>query len=83
MKAIVQERYGSATDVLDLQEVDTPAIEAGEVLVRVHAASIHVGDCFVMQGVPKMMRPVFGLRRPKHRSPERMSLARSRRLAPT
>ena len=69
MKAIVQERYGSATDVLDLQEVDTPAIEAGEVLVRVHAASIHVGDCFVMQGVPKMMRPVFGLRRPKHRIP--------------
>lgn len=69
MKAIVQERYGSAMDVLKLQEVDKPTIKAGEVLVRVHAASIHVGDCFVMQGLPKMMRPVFGLRRPKERIP--------------
>lgn len=69
MKAIVQERYGSATDVLELKEVGKPTIKAGEVLVRVHAASIHAGDCLIMQGLPKMMRPVFGLRRPKEPIP--------------
>jgi NADPH:quinone reductase-like Zn-dependent oxidoreductase len=69
MKAIVQDTYGSAKDVLELQEVDKPAVKDDEVLVRVHAASIHIGDCLVMQGLPKVMRPVFGLRRPKHRIP--------------
>jgi NADPH:quinone reductase-like Zn-dependent oxidoreductase len=69
MKAIVQDHYGSAEDVLELQETDKPTAKADEVLVRVHAASIHAGDCLVMQGLPKVMRPVFGLRRPKYRIP--------------
>jgi hypothetical protein len=34
LKAIVQLRYGSS-DVLELREVETPAISPGEVLVRV------------------------------------------------
>jgi NADPH:quinone reductase-like Zn-dependent oxidoreductase len=69
VKAIVQEHYGSAKDVLDFRETDQPTAKDDEVLVRVHAASIHAGDCLVMQGLPKMMRPVFGLRRPKHPIP--------------
>lgn len=69
MRAIVQDHYGAAKDVLELQETDKPTIKPDEVLVRVHAASIHAGDCLVMQGLPKMMRPVFGLRRPKYRIP--------------
>ena len=69
MKAIVQDHYGSAKDVLEVQETDRPTVEVDEVLVRVHAASIHIGDCLVMQGLPKVMRPVFGLRRPKYRIP--------------
>ena len=69
MKAIVQDHYGSAKDVLEVQETDRPTVEVDEVLVRVHAASIHIGDCLVMQGLPKVMRPVFGLRRPKYRTP--------------
>ena len=65
MKAIIQDHYGSPTDALELRDVDAPAVEDGEVLVRVHAASIHVGDWIIMQGVPYIMRPMFGLRAPK------------------
>ena len=65
MKAIIQDHYGSPADALELRDVDAPAVEDGEVLVRVHAASIHVGDWIIMQGVPYIMRPMFGLRAPK------------------
>ena len=40
MKAIVQEKYGSA-DVLELREIDRPTAGDDEVLVRVRAASLH------------------------------------------
>jgi len=40
MKAIVQDRFGSP-DVLELREVDQPEVGDGEVLVRVHAASVN------------------------------------------
>jgi NADPH:quinone reductase-like Zn-dependent oxidoreductase len=69
MKAIIQNRYGPAEDVLRFQETSRPVPTDDGVLVRVHAASIHVGDCLVMQGLPKVMRPAWGLRRPKHRIP--------------
>ena len=44
-------------------------VKDGEVLVRVHAASIHIGDLIVMRGVPYVMRMVTGLRKPKNRVP--------------
>ena len=67
MKAIVQDRYGSA-DVLELADIDTPAIGDDDVLVRVHAASVHIGDWHVMTGLPYLMRLIgFGLRAPKAR----------------
>lgn len=69
MKAIVQERYGPFEDVLELREVDRPVPGGGEVLVRVRAASIHIGDVYGMQGVPYLFRPMYGLRRPKVRIP--------------
>ena len=65
MKAIVQDRYGTPADVLELREVETPTIEDDGVLVRVRAASIHVGDWMILRGVPYVMRPMFGLRAPK------------------
>ena len=65
MKAIVQDRYGTPAEVLELREVETPTIEDDEVLVRVRAASIHVGDWIILRGVPYIMRPMFGLRAPK------------------
>ncbi|GAA4440008.1 NAD(P)-dependent alcohol dehydrogenase [Phytohabitans houttuyneae] len=69
MKAIVQERYGSPSD-LALREVDKPAPAAGQVLVRVHAAAINARDWHVMRGDPYLARlampSVFGFSGPKH-----------------
>jgi NADPH:quinone reductase-like Zn-dependent oxidoreductase len=64
MKAIVYDRYGSL-DVLGLRDIEKPAIQADEVLVRVQAAAVHVGDCFAVRGTPFAMRLVSGLLRPK------------------
>jgi NADPH:quinone reductase-like Zn-dependent oxidoreductase len=67
MQAIVQDRYGTA-DVLELQEVDRPTVAPDEVLVRVRAASVHIGDWHVMTGLPYLMRVLgFGLRAPSAR----------------
>jgi NADPH:quinone reductase-like Zn-dependent oxidoreductase len=68
MKAIVQDRYGSA-EVLEPRDIEKPQIGDGEVLVRVQAASIHVGDLVVMSGSPYLMRMTTGLRKPKYRVP--------------
>ena len=73
MTAIVQDEYGSAPeDVLRIDEIDTPPIEADEVLMRVHAASVDRGTWHVMAGLPYPIRLAgFGLRRPKYRNPGR------------
>ena len=64
MKAIVQDAYGSA-DVLELRDVAEPEAGDDDVLVRVHAAGIHIGDWHVMTGLPYLLRMVgFGLRKP-------------------
>ena len=68
MKAIVQHKYGSP-DVLELKDIEKPVVKDDEVLVRVHAASVHIGDWLVMRGKPYALRMAFGLRRPKHRVP--------------
>ena len=68
MKAVTQDRYGSA-EVLETQDVDRPEIADDEVLVRVHAASIHIGDWVLMTGVPYVMRMATGLSKPKVRIP--------------
>jgi NADPH:quinone reductase-like Zn-dependent oxidoreductase len=64
MKAIVYPKYGS-TDVLELQEVDKPVANDGQVLVRVRAASANPYDWHFMTGLPYFMRMRSGLRRPK------------------
>jgi NADPH:quinone reductase-like Zn-dependent oxidoreductase len=66
MKAIVQDRFGGP-QVLRLAEIDRPAVGDRDVLVRVHAASIHFGDQMGMRGEPKLFRPMYGLRTPKKR----------------
>lgn len=68
MKAIVQDHYGSE-DVLQLREIERPVIGVGDVLVRVRAASIHVGDRLIMQGRPFLVRMATGLGRPKQPIP--------------
>ena len=67
MKAIVQNRYGSA-DVLKLTEIEKPVVRAGEVLVRVHAAGVDPGVWHLMTGRPYLIRVMgYGLRAPKWR----------------
>ncbi|HYN17058.1 MAG TPA: NAD(P)-dependent alcohol dehydrogenase, partial [Actinomycetes bacterium] len=66
MKAIVQDRFGPP-EVLELREIDQPAVGDDEVLVRVHAASVNPADWFAMTGTPYLARPQMGLRRPKAR----------------
>jgi NADPH:quinone reductase-like Zn-dependent oxidoreductase len=67
MHAIVQDEYGSP-DALHLREIDTPTIADDDVLVRVRAASVHMGDVHVMTGTPYLMRYIgFGLHGPKAR----------------
>ncbi len=62
MKAIVQGTYGSA-DMLELQDIGKPAIAAGEVLVRVHAAGLDRGVWHLMTGLPYPVRLAgYGLR---------------------
>jgi NADPH:quinone reductase-like Zn-dependent oxidoreductase len=69
MRAVVQDNYGEEpADVLRLEEIDRPQIGEDDVLVRVHAASVHIGDWHVMTGLPYLLRVVgFGFRAPKVR----------------
>ena len=69
MKAITQDRYGSA-DVLRLRDIEEPTPGDHEVLVRVQAAGIARGVLHVMTGEPYLMRLVgFGLLKPKNPVP--------------
>lgn len=69
MKAIVQDRYGSA-DVLGAEDVALPAIGDDDVLVRVVAAGVDRGAWHFMTGQPYLMRILgFGFRAPKSRVP--------------
>ena len=68
MKAIVHDSYGSA-EVLRSRDIPKPQIGDDEVLVRVHAASVHVGDWILMTGSPFVMRMTTGLRKPKNPVP--------------
>ena len=64
MRAIRYYRYGSS-DVLQLQDVDIPAINDEEVLVRVRAASLNPIDLYYLHGSPYIARLQVGLTRPK------------------
>jgi NADPH:quinone reductase-like Zn-dependent oxidoreductase len=66
MKAIVQDRYGSA-DVLEFRDIDVPAVGAEDVLVRGHAAGCGPDVWHTMTGMPYFARLMLGLRRPKVR----------------
>lgn len=68
MKAIVQHKYGSP-EVLELEEIDKPVVKDDDVLVRVHAAAVNIGDWHLMRGVPYVVRMVVGLLKPKNSVP--------------
>ena len=64
MKAIAQDRYGSA-DVLEFRDIDYPDVGPEDVLVRVHAAGCGPDVWHLMTGMPYMARLAIGLREPK------------------
>lgn len=66
MLAIVQDEYGSA-ETLKTADIPRPVVKDGQVLVRVRATSVNVGDLFMMTGTPYILRLAFGLRRPRNR----------------
>ena len=65
MRAIVQDRYGSA-EVLRLARIARPEPAPGEVLLRVHAAGLDRGTWHLMTGRPYAQRPATGFRRPRN-----------------
>ena len=69
MKAIVYHKYGSP-DVLELKEVEKPTPRDNEVLIRIYATTVHVGDVRMRSfTVPRLQwlfaRIYLGLRKPK------------------
>ena len=67
MKAILQRGYGGP-EVLQLADVERPAVAPSDVLVRVRAASANPLDWHYMRGEPLVMRMASGLRKPKQES---------------
>lgn len=64
MKAIIYTEYGPP-EVLQLQEVDKPTPKVGEVLVKVHAASVNYIDWQLLKGESFFLRLLNGLTKPK------------------
>ncbi len=73
MTGIAQDRYGPAPEHdLRVARLATPPVADGEVLVRVHAASVDRGTWHLMAGLPYPIRLAgFGLRRPRYANPGR------------
>ena len=68
MQAIIHDAYGPL-DTLERREVPDPTIGDDEVLVRINAAALHIGDVFAVEGSPFVVRLATGLRRPKYGVP--------------
>jgi NADPH:quinone reductase-like Zn-dependent oxidoreductase len=65
MKAAVRDRYGPPA-VVHIRDVEAPAPRDGEVLVRVHAASVNRADLDALYARWAFLRLFLGLRRPRN-----------------
>lgn len=64
MRAMIYRRYGGP-EVLELAEVPRPEPRPGEVLVRVHAASLNAADHRLLRADPFLVRFYNGFLRPR------------------
>jgi hypothetical protein len=64
MRAAVLDRYGPP-EVLRIEDVERPVPARGEVLIRVHAATVNRNDTAWRRASPLVQRAVSGWRRPK------------------
>lgn len=65
MRAVVQERYGEAGEVMRAAQLPRPVPGEGEVLVRVHAAGVDRSVWHLTTGLPRLARAAFGFRAPR------------------
>lgn len=68
MNAVTQDRYGTP-EVLTVRRIAVPRPVEGQVLVRVHGASMNMYDWHMTTGTPRIARMMAGLRRPKNAVP--------------
>ena len=66
MKAAVRDAYGG-WEVVRVEEIPPPVPRAGEILVRVHAASVNRADLDQIHPRPSFLRLFLGPRRPRNR----------------
>jgi len=66
MRAAFQDRYGPP-EVVEVRDVATPVPALGEVLVRVHAASVNRADLDALGPRPGFIRPIIGMRAPRNK----------------
>lgn len=64
IRASIRREYGG-TEVVHVADVPAPTITDEQVLVDVHAAGVDRGVWHLMVGEPLVVRPVFGVRRPR------------------
>jgi len=67
MKAAVRHEYGSP-DVLHVEDVPTPTPRDREVLIRVHAASVNLGDWELLTGQPRYIAVIARIFAPRPRA---------------
>jgi len=69
MRAIVQSKFGSPSEVLRMADVPRPSIKEDEVLVRVRATCVHADLWHSVTGLPYSWRFMLGWRAPRHPVP--------------
>ena len=70
MKAVICTKYGAA-DVLQLADIPKPSPKDNQVLIKIHATTVHVGDIRIRSfDVPRWSWPLarlaLGLFRPRN-----------------